>query len=146
MWIPGPLYESLPYLYILGGVLFISGTLYVGVTTPGGSLYVACGLSRDSQPDDVPRRPERPCVFHGVRPSIEHSRSGRFRKKRPRRRAGPREKERSAKIVKGVSLYASCPRGNEEYCGLGPVAGVVRAGQQPGYRGFEPARRVPLSP
>ena len=44
MWIPGPLYESLPYLYILGGVLFISGTLYVGVTTPGGSLYVACGL------------------------------------------------------------------------------------------------------
>ena len=44
MWIPGPLYESLPYLYILGGVLFISGTLYIGVTAPGASLYIACGL------------------------------------------------------------------------------------------------------
>jgi hypothetical protein len=44
MWIPGPLYESLPYLYILGGVLFISGTLYIGVTTQGASLYIACGL------------------------------------------------------------------------------------------------------
>lgn len=44
MWIPGPLYESLPYLYILGGVIFISGTLYIGVTAPGASLYIACGL------------------------------------------------------------------------------------------------------
>ena len=44
MWIPSPLYESLPYLYILGGVLFISGTLYIGVTAPGASLYIACGL------------------------------------------------------------------------------------------------------
>jgi len=44
MWIPGPLYESLPYLYILGGVIFISGTLYIGVTASGASLYIACGL------------------------------------------------------------------------------------------------------
>lgn len=44
MWLPGPLYESLPYLYILGGVLFISGTLYIGVTAPGASLYIACGV------------------------------------------------------------------------------------------------------
>ena len=44
MWLPGPLYESLPYMYILGGVLFISGTLYIGVTAPGASLYIACGL------------------------------------------------------------------------------------------------------
>ena len=33
MWIPTPIYEALPYLYIIGGVLFISGT-----------LYIACGL------------------------------------------------------------------------------------------------------
>lgn len=44
MWIPGPIYESLPYLYIIGGVLFISGTIYVGLETAGAPLYVACGL------------------------------------------------------------------------------------------------------
>ena len=44
MWLPGPIYECLPYLYIVGGVLFISGTLYVGVATNGAALYIACGL------------------------------------------------------------------------------------------------------
>ena len=44
MWLPAPLYESLPYNYVLGGVLFLSGTLYIGVTAPGASLYIACGL------------------------------------------------------------------------------------------------------
>ena len=44
MWLPGPIYESLPYLYIVGGVLFISGTLYLGVGTNGAALYIACGL------------------------------------------------------------------------------------------------------
>lgn len=44
MWLPGPIYESLPYIYIIGGVLFISGTLYIGVNAPGATLYIACGL------------------------------------------------------------------------------------------------------
>lgn len=44
MWLPGPIYESLPYLYIVGGVLFISGTLYIGVITSGATLYIACGV------------------------------------------------------------------------------------------------------
>jgi hypothetical protein len=44
MWLPRPIYESLPYLYIVGGVLFISGTLYLGVGTNGAALYIACGL------------------------------------------------------------------------------------------------------
>ena len=44
MWLPGPLYESLPYLYILGGVLFIAGTLYIGMHAPGAPLYIGCGL------------------------------------------------------------------------------------------------------
>jgi hypothetical protein len=44
MWIPGPIYESLPYLYTLGGALFISGTLYIGINTPGSPLYIGCGL------------------------------------------------------------------------------------------------------
>ena len=44
MWLPAPLYESLPYLYVLGGVLFIAGTLYIGVNAVGAPLYVGCGL------------------------------------------------------------------------------------------------------
>jgi hypothetical protein len=44
MWLPGTIYECLPYLYIVGGVLFISGTLYVGVTSNSAALYIACGL------------------------------------------------------------------------------------------------------
>lgn len=44
MWIPTPVYEALPYLYVLGGVLFISGTLYIGLSAPGATLYIACGL------------------------------------------------------------------------------------------------------
>jgi len=44
MWIPAPIYEALPYLYILGGVLFVSGTLYIGLSAPGAALYIACGL------------------------------------------------------------------------------------------------------
>lgn len=44
MWLPTPIYESLPYLYLLGGVLFISGTLYIGLAAPGAPLYIACGL------------------------------------------------------------------------------------------------------
>jgi len=44
MWIPGPVYESLPYLYIIGGVLFISGTIYVGLDAVAAPLYIACGL------------------------------------------------------------------------------------------------------
>jgi hypothetical protein len=44
MWLPAPLYESLPYLYILSGALFISGTLYIDVSAPGATLYFACGL------------------------------------------------------------------------------------------------------
>ena len=44
MWLPTPIYEALPYLYVVGGVLFISGTLYIGLTAPGAALYIACGL------------------------------------------------------------------------------------------------------
>ena len=44
MWLPSPIYESLPYAYIIGGVLFISGTMYIGITAPGTPLYIGCGL------------------------------------------------------------------------------------------------------
>ena len=44
MWLPAPLYEALPYLYVLGGVMFIAGTMYIGTSAPGASLYIGCGL------------------------------------------------------------------------------------------------------
>lgn len=44
MWLPTPIYEALPYLYVVGGVLFISGTLYIGLTASGAPLYIGCGL------------------------------------------------------------------------------------------------------
>jgi len=44
MWLSGPVYESLPYCYLLGGGLFATGTLYIGPGAPGASLYIACSL------------------------------------------------------------------------------------------------------
>ena len=44
MWLPTPIYEALPYAYVLGGVLFICGTLYIGVGSAGAPLYIGCGL------------------------------------------------------------------------------------------------------
>lgn len=44
IWMPTPIYEALPYLYILGGVLFIAGTLYIGLSATGATLYIGCGL------------------------------------------------------------------------------------------------------
>ena len=44
MWIPTPIYEALPYAYVLGGVLFICGTLYIGLSATAAPLYIGCGL------------------------------------------------------------------------------------------------------
>ena len=44
MWLPAPIYESLPYLYVLSGILFISGTVYIELSAPGALLYLGCGI------------------------------------------------------------------------------------------------------
>jgi hypothetical protein len=44
MWIPTPIYEALPYLYILFGVLFFSGTAYIGLAAPGALVYICAGV------------------------------------------------------------------------------------------------------
>ncbi len=44
MWLPAPIYESLPYAYVVGGVLFICGTLYIGFQSAFAPLYIAVGL------------------------------------------------------------------------------------------------------
>ena len=44
MWLPDRIYEALPYGYMIGGVLFIVGTLYVGFESTGATLYAICGF------------------------------------------------------------------------------------------------------
>jgi hypothetical protein len=43
MWLPEPLYKSLPTLYAAMGVLFILGVVYVGLDAPMGPVYLGAG-------------------------------------------------------------------------------------------------------
>ena len=43
VWLPGKLYESLPYLYVVTGSLFNAGIIYVGLDAPGAAYYLATG-------------------------------------------------------------------------------------------------------
>lgn len=43
MWLPTPLYESLPYAYVVVGILFISGATYIGLETGEASIYLGAG-------------------------------------------------------------------------------------------------------
>jgi len=42
VWLPGPVYECLPYAYVVAGMLFIAGTVYTG---PGPWATVLYGAS-----------------------------------------------------------------------------------------------------
>jgi hypothetical protein len=42
MWLPGPVYECLPYAYVVAGVLFVAGTAYTG---PGPWATVMYGVA-----------------------------------------------------------------------------------------------------
>jgi hypothetical protein len=44
MWLPEPIYESLPYVYLLIGALFLSGAIYLGVGAAGVPYYIATGI------------------------------------------------------------------------------------------------------
>lgn len=44
MWLPEPIYKSLPTLYGVMGILFIFGVMYVGVDTSMGPVYLGLGL------------------------------------------------------------------------------------------------------
>jgi len=43
MWLPQPVYESLPYMYVVMGSLFNAGTIYLGLNAPGAAYYLATG-------------------------------------------------------------------------------------------------------
>ena len=43
MWLPTPVYESLPYVYVVIGILLISGATYIGIETGESSVYLGAG-------------------------------------------------------------------------------------------------------
>lgn len=44
MWLPEPVYKSLPTLYAAMGACFILGVFYVGLDAPMSPVYLALGL------------------------------------------------------------------------------------------------------
>ena len=44
MWLPTPVYESLPYAYVIGGTLFVSGGIYIGPGIQIAPMYVTLGV------------------------------------------------------------------------------------------------------
>lgn len=44
MWLPDPVYKSLPTLYAAMGACFILGVFYVGLDAPMSPVYLAMGL------------------------------------------------------------------------------------------------------
>jgi len=44
MWLPEPIYKSLPTAYAVIGVAFILGVLYVGPDAPLGRVYLSIGI------------------------------------------------------------------------------------------------------
>lgn len=45
MWLPAPVYESLPYAYVVVGILFISGATYIGLGQGESTLYLGVGAA-----------------------------------------------------------------------------------------------------
>jgi len=44
MWLPKPVYKSLPAMYALMGVLFIMGAIYMDLRDPMGPIYLGLGI------------------------------------------------------------------------------------------------------
>ncbi len=44
MWLPTPVYRSLPIAYALAGAAFILGTFYLGISEPMGPIYLGLGI------------------------------------------------------------------------------------------------------
>lgn len=44
MWLPGPVYERIPQIWFLSGLLFIANGLYVGIDFPISLVCIAVGL------------------------------------------------------------------------------------------------------
>ena len=44
MWLPEPVYESLPYLYMAVGAAFIGGAIYIGIGHVATPYYLGVGI------------------------------------------------------------------------------------------------------
>lgn len=44
MWLPEPIYKSLPTLYGVMGILFIFGVIYLGFDAPMSPVYLGLGM------------------------------------------------------------------------------------------------------
>ena len=45
MWLPTPLYEALPFLYVSVGSLLIAGVAYIGFDVRSASFYFSLGVA-----------------------------------------------------------------------------------------------------
>jgi len=43
MWLPTPIYEALPYVYVGAGIVLIAGANYIGIDSREASLYLGTG-------------------------------------------------------------------------------------------------------
>lgn len=43
MWLPKPLYDALPAIYVLVGVLFLAGAIYLGFVHEAAPAYAGIG-------------------------------------------------------------------------------------------------------
>ena len=43
MWLPTPVYESLPYMYVGVGILLIAGASYIGIDSRETAVYIGSG-------------------------------------------------------------------------------------------------------
>jgi len=44
MWLPAPIYERLPLTYVVIGLLFFAGTLYIGLDAEMSEIYMGLGF------------------------------------------------------------------------------------------------------
>jgi len=44
MWLPARVYESLPGAYVIGGLFFVAGAIYLGPGVSVAPLYLALGI------------------------------------------------------------------------------------------------------
>lgn len=45
MWLPESVYEALPAIYVVVGLLFVAGASYLGLADPAAALYFALGVA-----------------------------------------------------------------------------------------------------
>ena len=71
MWLPKPLYDALPAIYVLVGVLFVAGAIYLGFVHDAAPVYAGVGAV---------------CVLSGllVRRLRERSRKGESAQRSPK--------------------------------------------------------------